>query len=513
MTSKKKLRSLLGGTLFMVLMLSVHPTTVSASAVGSSTVMDQSVETEDQQSGIQSETQTQASQDSVAAVRASQNGWVKAGDGGWYFYENGQLKTGWLYRNGNWYWLDPDRNGRMAENSWFTYDNNFYYAKGDGAIYKNGFQEVDGNLYYFQSWGGIQKNVYLSISGKMYYVQENGIVARGIVRTMNGHGDLCAFDDTTGAQITQKGWLKKGTSYYWVREDGVLQTGWLLYDDNWYWFDDNGVMMASGWKEINNNLYYFRSWGGIYKNGWQEVDGKTYYFRSWGGIYKDTYIDGYYVDKNGVRRNSKNICVAIDAGHQRRGNSEKEPIGPGSSTYKAKVASGTCGVATGINEYELNLAVSLKVRDILEERGYDVYMIRETHDVNISNSERAKLAAQNGADILVRVHANGDSNQSVYGALTMAPSSRNTYLSGDVISKSQKLSQKMIAAFCKDTGAKNRDVIYTDSMSGINWSTIPVTIIELGFMSNPSEDRLMATEDYRNKMAQGIADGIDAYYE
>ena len=116
-------------------------------------------------------------------------------------------------------------------------------------------------------------------------------------------------------------------------------------------------------------------------------------------------------------------------------------------------------------------------------------MIRETHDVNISNSERAKLAAQNGADILVRVHANGDSNQSVYGALTMAPSSRNTYLSGDVISKSQKLSQKMIAAFCKDTGAKNRDVIYTDSMSGINWSTIPVTIIELGFMSNPSEDR------------------------
>ena len=92
MTSKKKLRSLLGGTLFMVLMLSVHPTTVSASAVGSSTVMDQSVETEDQQSGIQSETQTQASQDSGAAVRASQNGcigmetgtgWIRTGTAAW----------------------------------------------------------------------------------------------------------------------------------------------------------------------------------------------------------------------------------------------------------------------------------------------------------------------------------------------------------------------------------------------------------------------------------------------
>ena len=303
MTSKKKLRSLLGGTLFMVLMLSVHPTTVSASAVGSSTVMDQSVETEDQQSGIQSETQTQASQDSGAAVRASQNGWVKAGDSGWYFYENGQLKTGWLYRNGNWYWLDPDRNGRMAENSWFTYDNNLYYAKGDGAIYKNGFQEVDGNLYYFQSWGGIQRNVYLSISGKMYYVQENGIVARGIVRTMNGHGDLCAFDDTTGAQITQKGWLKKGTSYYWVREDGVLQTGWLLYDDNWYWFDDNGVMMTSGWKEINNNLYYFRSWGGLYHDQTFTIGGKTYYANSDGTFATGWVQNGgktYYFDEDGT---------------------------------------------------------------------------------------------------------------------------------------------------------------------------------------------------------------------
>ena len=328
MTSKKKLRSLLGGTLFMALMLSVHPTTVSASAVGSSTVMDQSVETEDQQSGIQSETQTQASQDSGAVVRASQNGWVNAGDGGWYFYENGQLKTGWLYQNGNWYWLDPDRNGRMAENSWFTYDNNLYYAKGDGAIYKNGFQEVDGNLYYFQSWGGIQRNVYLSISGKMYYVQENGIVARGIVRTMNGHGDLCAFDDTTGAQITQKGWLKKGTSYYWVREDGILQTGWLLYDDNWYWFDDNGVMMASGWKEINNNLYYFRSWGGLYHDqtftiggktyyansdgtfatGWVQNGGKTYYFDEDGTSHTGWLIlDGtyYWINANGTRRDDE----------------------------------------------------------------------------------------------------------------------------------------------------------------------------------------------------------------
>ena len=369
----------------------------------------------------------------------------------------------WVNENGIWYFKDPD--GTIVKGAWREYDKNRYYLNNDGKM-AVGWKKLDGAWYYFQSWGGVYRDAFYTVKNVPYYSDA----------------------------------------------DGKMATGWKLIDDVYYYFDDQGAMYRNRFFEYDKNTYYVDADGKM-ASGFEQIDGIWYYFRSWGGIYKDTYIDGYYVDKNGVRRNSKNICVAIDAGHQRRGNSEKEPIGPGSSTYKAKVASGTCGVATGINEYELNLAVSLKVRDILEERGYDVYMIRETHDVNISNSERAKLAAQNGADILVRVHANGDSNQSVYGALTMAPSSRNTYLSGDVVSKSQKLSQKMIAAFCKDTGAKNRDVIYTDSLSGINWSTIPVTIIELGFMSNPSEDRLMATEDYRNKMAQGIADGIDAYYE
>ena len=211
-----------------------------------------------------------------------------------------------------------------------------------------------------------------------------------------------------------------------------------------------------------------------------------------------------------IESNGKKI--AIDPGHQGKGNSEREPIGPGASQMKAKVASGTTGRTTGVPEYQLNLDVSLKLRDELEARGYEVYMIRETNDVNISNAERAKAAADEEADILVRIHANGSENPSVAGALTMSPTSANPYVDSETVKECQKLSQMIIEAFCEATGAKNQGVYQTDEMSGLNWCTIPATIVELGYMTNPEEDVRMQTTSYQDSMVQGIANGIDQYF-
>lgn len=206
-----------------------------------------------------------------------------------------------------------------------------------------------------------------------------------------------------------------------------------------------------------------------------------------------------------------NRIVAIDPGHQSRGNSEKEPIGPGASTMKAKVAGGTRGAATGKPEYELTLEISLKLKEELLRRGYTVVMIRETNDVNISNAERAQIANTSGASAFLRIHADGSDNSSVSGATALCPTSQNPYCA-NIYKDSRRLSDAVLESLCVSTGCKKRYVSEVDNMSGINWCQIPVSIVEVGFMTNADEDMLLSTEEYQWKVAKGIADGVDKFF-
>lgn len=203
--------------------------------------------------------------------------------------------------------------------------------------------------------------------------------------------------------------------------------------------------------------------------------------------------------------------VAIDAGHQAKANMEKEPIGPSSATLKAKMPEGNVGTATGVKEHELTLTVAGKLEAELCSRGYQVVMTREGSDIDLSNAERAAFANKSGADIFILLHANSMDNSGVYGALTMCMSSQNPF-HPNLHDRSYRLCKKIVDHICAQTGTKNRGVQETDNFGEINWSEIPVSVVEMGFLSNPDEDRWMQDEGYQDKLVNGIAGAVDSYF-
>ena len=202
--------------------------------------------------------------------------------------------------------------------------------------------------------------------------------------------------------------------------------------------------------------------------------------------------------------------ICIDAGHQARGNSSLEPNGPGSSTMKAKVTTGATGCVTGKTESQINLEVALKLQEALSNQGYTVVMCRTSQNVDLSNVQRAQMANEANADAFIRLHCDSSESSSPTGTLTLAPSTSNRYCAS-IASQSQSLSKSIVNNICKATGSRNRGVSIVDNMTGLNWSKVPVTIVEMGFLSNPQEDQLLASDDYQNKIVQGIVNGIGAY--
>jgi N-acetylmuramoyl-L-alanine amidase len=198
--------------------------------------------------------------------------------------------------------------------------------------------------------------------------------------------------------------------------------------------------------------------------------------------------------------------VAIDPGHQAKANYELEPIGPGATTKRAKVSSGTSSPASGTPESEVTLAVGLKLRDALEALGVRVVMTRTTQDVDVPNSQRAKIANDAHANLAIRLHCNGGAS-SAHGLFTLYPASIAGW-TDDIAVASKEAATIIQRAAIAATGAQDRGLQERGDLTGFNWSDVPDVLVEMGFMTNAAEDKLLESGAYQDRIVQGLVNGI-----
>lgn len=199
--------------------------------------------------------------------------------------------------------------------------------------------------------------------------------------------------------------------------------------------------------------------------------------------------------------------VVIDAGHDLRGNPDTEPIGPGSTTLKIKDGGGTHGVVSGLTEAELNMRVAARLRPLLEDAGVRVVMTRTSSaGTSMGNIARARIANKADARLLLRIHADGSSDPSARGSHTLYPALRRGW-TDDVYAESKRAARIVQANLVRALGFPDRGLQERSDFTGFNWADVPVILVEMGFMTNRTDDRLLATDAYQRRAAAGLCRG------
>ena len=191
----------------------------------------------------------------------------------YYFDEDYALKTGWIYEDGHWYYLNKLGNSNDDSS----------YPLPIGEIAKGWTQDfyvtfgIDRSKpapwYYLAPETGIMQTGWQYLGNKWYYLRSSGAMATS--------------------------WYQDGSTWYYLdAENGDMKTGWASINGYWYYFRSSGAM-ATGWLQDGSTWYYLNASNGDMKTGWFQVNGKWYYAYSSGALAVNTTVDGYYVNYNG----------------------------------------------------------------------------------------------------------------------------------------------------------------------------------------------------------------------
>ena len=465
------------------------------------------------------------------------NGWVKEGST-WYYYENGALaRNKWISSA---YWVGAD--GKMATSSWV--DGGRYYVGANGAwvkdakkpeVKKNGWVKESNTWYYYENgtlarnkWAG---NYWLGADGKMatsswvdsgrYYVGANGAWVKDAKKP-----------EALKPVEKKQGWVKEGNTWYFYHQGQITKNAWVgsywlgadgkMATSSWvdsgrYYVGANGVWdknakkpeapkpveKKQGWKKENNVWYYYNEDGTLARNKWAG----NYWLGSDGKMATSAWVDNgrYYVDANGAwvkdaskDKNTKR-SIFLDPGH---GGSD-----PGA-------------ISGGVREKDLTLSVYNKVSSKLASLGYTVLTSRNV-DKDVDLVDRADQANKANADMLLSIHFNAGGRGIARGIETyyyqaqadrVPKINKENHNNPERLEKSRKLANKVQQNLLYQTGANDRGVKRA-SFTVLRETSIPSILVELGFIDNPEERNKIKTNEYQERLANGIVDGIVEYYK
>ncbi|HHT64032.1 MAG: N-acetylmuramoyl-L-alanine amidase [Bacillota bacterium] len=160
---------------------------------------------------------------------------------------------------------------------------------------------------------------------------------------------------------------------------------------------------------------------------------------------------------------------------------------------------------SNLYEKDVVLDIGLKLSDILKAKGANVIMTR-TGNTTLTLGGRADVANKNRADIFVSIHANANTSRAIHGT--------STYFYGGVAGQyeaRQKLAKSIQSELVKTI--QRRDIgVLQSPFAVLKYTKVPSVLVETAFISNYEEEKLLADPEFRQKVAQGIAQGIEKYF-
>ncbi len=186
----------------------------------------------------------------------------------------------------------------------------------------------------------------------------------------------------------------------------------------------------------------------------------------------------------GTEAASDSEVIVIDAGH---GGSD-----PGT-------------VWEDIYEKDINLAIALKVEEILQDAGYTVLMTR-SDDSAVYLRERVELAEYHHADAFVSIHQNALENDTVTSGIEVYCNERSNQ-------DSPALASAIYGALLEETGAADLGVENNSTLFVVRRCSVPACLVEAGFLTSASERQLLLSETYQQRLATGIAAGIQTFLQ